>query len=382
MAILNAWQRIDRVLAGSPFGDGADGALTISASATQSLTVQSCTGTATQSTLTIASGAFTNGDVVMLHQSRGTGVGQWEVNRVVSGGGTTTLTLLYPLTYTYTDSGASQAQCIKIPRYTTVTVNTSQNWTGQAWDTGSSTVGGFLIFAANTQITGAGNLLHNNGYNPGPQAAVNTAGNQAEGTAGGGGTRTVSNNGSGGGGGGDRGTGSAGGGGGGGNGAAGTNGGTGTGSGGTPLGGDASGSADLTTMTFGGGGGGGGGWNGNIGPAGGLGGGILCAFVKHWGLTGVVTLNGGNGVNGWTGGGGGAGGSGLIFCDTGAFGSSTMAALGGTGGTRQADGGAGGAGAVGRYAIHHTGVISGTTNPTFTDVPEPLYGGSFLLNFV
>src|SRR3990167_845309 len=102
MATLNSWQKLTRVLGSSPFGDGRDGALTISGNTTQSLTVKSCSGSSGGTTLTLASAGFTNADVVIIHQSRGTGVGQWEVNSIASGGGTATLTVSQALQYTYT----------------------------------------------------------------------------------------------------------------------------------------------------------------------------------------------------------------------------------------------------------------------------------------
>ena len=108
MAALNAWQKISRVLA-SDFGDGASGSATISSDPNTRATI---TGTATQTTGTAGSTAFANGDLVMLHQTRGTGAGQWEINRVASGGGTTSLTFSKALQYTY----GPDAQIIKIPR--------------------------------------------------------------------------------------------------------------------------------------------------------------------------------------------------------------------------------------------------------------------------
>src|SRR6185369_16121826 len=104
MATLNTWQKISRIIPGLPFGTGQDGAIDISANTTQSLTVKSCSGTLGATSLTIASAGFTNNDIVVIHQSRGTAqVGDWEINKISSGAGTTTLTLSYPLSYTYSD---------------------------------------------------------------------------------------------------------------------------------------------------------------------------------------------------------------------------------------------------------------------------------------
>ena len=88
-------------------GNGSDGALTISSNTTFSANNESCSGTGGATTLTTSSTGFADGDLVLIHQSRGTGVGQWELSKVASGGGTSTLTLDENLIYTYTDSGSS-----------------------------------------------------------------------------------------------------------------------------------------------------------------------------------------------------------------------------------------------------------------------------------
>src|SRR3990167_921371 len=157
MAILNAWQRIDRVVSGKPFGDGSDGAL--SSATIPTMLVDSCSGSATSTTLTTAGSTFANNDILLIWQVRGTGVGQWEVNKVASGGGTGTLTLSQALNYTYTDSGDSQAQAVKISQYTNVTVQTG-TWTLEDW---AGNTGGVLVFAANGTLTVTGTISANGG---------------------------------------------------------------------------------------------------------------------------------------------------------------------------------------------------------------------------
>lgn len=368
MGVLNSWQRIDRVLSGRPFGSGADGAY--SSSSAPTLTTQSCSGSADSNSLTISSGAFSNGDIVLIHQSRGTGVGQWEINRIASGGGTTTLTLVKNLHYTFTDSGASQAQVIKIPQYNNVT--TSGTWSGANWN---GNTGGILTFASRGTFTISGNInIKGNiagyttplgaGYYGSDRSSGSGdyKGQQGEGASGARGTVSTSANGNGGGGGNTSSPNRGGGGGG--NGAAGTT------SGGT--GGSADGSADLSDMVFGGGGGSGGGQNTSYGGAGGCGGGIMLIYANDIQTSGTTTLSGyaGDAASGDTfgGGGGGAGGSCLLVCKTATLGTNKFVSAGGTGGTGGE--GNGGAGAVGRIAVHHSGTISGTTSPTFTDVSD------------
>ena len=379
MATLSSWQKITRVLPGMPFGDGREGAY--SSASAPSLTVQSCSGTSGTNTLTLAVGAFANGDVIKIVQMRGTGVGQYEINKITSGGGTTSLTLDKNLQYTYTDSGASQAQVFKMLMYTSITVQAG-TWNITGWDENTN---GCLPLVARVGTTITGTI---NGDGLGFLGALgvtgtNEHGHQGEGTAAtrGGSSEAANGNGAGGaddGNGGNR----AAGGGGGGNalaGATGSNSPTGT-TGGT--GGEAKGSADLTNMVLGGGGGGGGSavpttTFGTDKGAGGDGGAIVVFFTKDITITGGITVDGANGTtgarDGCGGGGGGAGGSVLIVCQTATLGSSLITATGGVGAAEGGfpDGLIGGTGSVGRIAVHHSGTVTGTTSPAFTDVSDP-----------
>lgn len=335
---LNNWQKLTRVLPGRPFGDGRDG--TYSSATIPTMTYQSCSGTSGQADLTIASGAFSNGDVVLIHQTRGTGAGQWEINRISSGGGTTTLTMKENLQYTYTDSGASQAQVIKIPMYTTCEIP-SGTWTVTAWN---GNVGGILPIAARVSMTVTGAITASNkGFRGG--ASNNNSGtiaNSGEGTAGASVTSSSSANGNGGGGGrqttpvpGGGGNGGAGG---------GTN------------GGSTAGSSDLVTMVFGGGGGG----EGIDAPSGsatsGAGGGIVMLIAKQITITGSISDVGQNAVVTGSGtAGSGAGGSILIQSQSATLGTTLATA---TGGTTSSTGG------TGRIALHYSGSYTGSTNPS------------------
>lgn len=372
MANLNAWQKLTRVIPGKPFGDGTSDS-TVSSDTTYSATNKSCSGASGQKNLVIASSAFTDGDILFIRQARGTGVGQWEFNKVASGGGTTTLVMSENLNYTYTDSGASQAQVTKIEMYKNVTLEAGKNWTAPAWD---GNIGGDMIVVAKETPTIAGNIiLTGKGFLGAAQTeGTYDTGDQGEGSAADRGTQTSSANANGGGGGvGEVGK-DGGGGGGGGHGLVGSNGeGNGTCStGGT--GGTIAGSADLVTLLFGGGGGGGG-RAPRAGSLGGNGGGVLVIIGKTPVITGSIITGGnvghaGDGTVG--GGGGGAGGAILVICGTGVLGDNLITAPGGITGSNPDPVGAGdgGVGAVGRIAVHHSGTVTGTTNPTFTDVTD------------
>lgn len=367
MANLNSWQKIDRVLGGMPFGDGRDGAYT--SGTIPSLNVKTCSGTATSTTLTADTDAspYAVGDIVLLHQSRGTGAGQWEINKI-DAVGSDQYTLNKALNYTYTDSGASQAQVIKIPMYSSVNVS-SGTWTLSDW---AGDTNGILPVACNGSVTHSGTITGTGkgfrggaGRNDGGQPA--TQGESQLGT----GTTSTAANGAGGGGGNSGGAGKNQGGGGGhasSGESAGVNGGT---------GGSSVGTADLTTIFFGGAGGGGRANNGESGGTGGDGGGIFMLFAKTVSSLNSVVQNGASGGDGTDGadGGGGAGGSVLICCETATLGSAVITATKGSDPLTVAEGSAG------RIAVHHSGTVTGTTNPTFTDVSDPLLvdqGGSFI----
>lgn len=360
MSALNSWQRIDRVLPGFPFGNGADGAY--SSATIPTLTKDSCSGTSSSTTLTTAGSTFANGDVLLIHQTRGTGVGQWEINRVSSGGGTASLTLQTALHYTYTDSGASQAQATKIPMYTNVTVQ-SGTWTTSTWDQNK---GGILTFASNGSVTVTGTVTANaKGFRGGSNTEIDPKPNQSQAGEGTGGdvvAQTGANSSGGGGGynngnnGVDYGSGAGGG-----HASAGTDATVCSGAGTSGTGGSSVGSADLTTMVFGGGGGSKSDFQAS-GPNGGNSGGAIIIFAKNIASVNAITNNGGNGA---TQSGGGSGGSILLVCQNATLGSAVITASGGTGGSS-----GGGAGSDGRIAVHHSGAVTGTTSPSFTDVTD------------
>ena len=379
---LNAWQKITRVLPGKPFGDGKDG--DYSSSSIPTMTRQSCSGSANSTTLSLGAAGFTNGDIVLIHQTRGTGAGQWEINQVSSGGGTTSLTLKVALKYTYTDSGASQAQVVKIPRYKNVTVPSGATWTVPGWD---GNVGGILAFACNGVFTPTGTISANSaGHSGGGGGLVqqnsNAHGVQGEGTGGAGARGVQSANGSGGGAGLCiiPGYGGGGGGGGGGNGVAGSAGGDIWASNVPGSAGSSAGSSDLIKMALGGGGAGGGAdayadSETSTGGAGGKGAGIVLIIGKTINAPTSIVSNGANGSNAGTvggsyrhagGGGGGAGGSILIMGHTVNIGTNKLSTTAGAGGApSRSEGNNGGAGGKGRIAVYYGKSLSGSVSSTY-----------------
>ena len=342
MANLAAYQKIDRVLPGQPFGNGIAGATTISSDPNTRATF---TGTATATTGTAGSTSFNNGDVVLLHQTQGTGNGQYEFNQVSGGGGTTSLTFAKALNYTY----VSGAQIIKVPMYETVTVSA---FTPTAW---SGSTGGITVICGRSSITVSGSVNGvGQGYRGGVQASpAPTLGSEgANGYA-------------------DRNYGAAGPNESGGGGSGGGYGTQGSGPGmGTDTSGLAYGSADLTNLTMGGGGDGAVG-NSGIGTlgAGGKSGHAIIFITKSFVNSSSVLLTGQAGSNGSDrGGGGGSGGAFLLMCATATLG--TVTNNGGAKGTGSDSNANGGDGGVGRNAVHASGTVSGSTTPSYNSTVD------------
>jgi len=335
------------------FGSGVDGIATLSG--TDAPIDSSCSGIAAAISLSATNASFAAGQLILIHQTQGTGFGQWEINRIASyvAG---TITTAVPLAFTY----VSGAQVLVLPQYSSVTV--SGTYTVKPWD---GAVGGIMAFLCSGLTNITGTITAN-----GAISGVDTGGyvGGAPGTAGNGGTQGESGtavgsvsslaNGSGGGGGngggntGINGTANAGGGG---NGSAGNAGGNGNGG----AGGGTSGSADLVTMTFGGAGGGGAFADSIASDFGGNGGGIIFICSNRFTVSGAMRANGGHIQN--VGGGdpgGGAGGSILIKTVTATLGSALITAIGGT-----APSEGNGFGGSGRIRVEAC-TLTGTTNPS------------------
>ena len=342
------------------FGDGSDGALTISTDTTEAPIDSACTGTMGSTTLTATNVSFVAGQKVLIHQTQGTGAGNYERN-TISSYTAGTITLQDALSANY----VTGAQVRVLKQYTDVTIDSTKTYTAKAWN---GTVGGILGFYANGTVTITGTITATGkGFRGSPiNTTVDASGYQGEGSLAVGGTRSTSTNGNGAGGG----TGGStldqcSGGGGGGHAAAGNNGAAGQQSAGG-IGGTLVGSANLATLFFGGGGSSGGmGRNSSTYcAAGGAGGGLIAIFGKTFTVTGAITCAGAAGTNadGTNGnGGGGGGGSILVKTQVGTLGAGLITAAAGAAGT---GGVTAGAGAVGRIHMDYLTSYTGTTTPT------------------
>lgn len=353
------WRSDDTDIWSYGFGNGSDGDLTISSNTTFSTANAGCSGSSGATALTLDNAsAFSNGELVLIHQSRGTGVGNWELNKISSGAGTTSLVMVHNLTNDYANSGSSQAQIVKLAQYSNVTVNSGQTWSAPDWDGNKGGIIAFLC-SGNTTFTGQFSL-NADGYVGGSGSSGQAqAGEGTTGAA----TAQEAANGNGGGGG-KLANGRWGGGGGGGNGTAGTSGEESPeGQGG--AGGSTAGNAELTSIVFGGSGGGGNAQSGTPGT-GGDGAGLAIIMSKNITISGSPTATGANGTTDGTGGGGGGGGGGsiLIKAETATLGSNKITANGGTGGQPSDTSRNGGNGGSGRIHLDYSNSYTGTTTPT------------------
>ncbi len=366
------------------FGDGRDGVMPSSGNLDNDNGVGVGTANGTQGATTISINdqqkvwRINLGDVVLIHQSRGNGAGNWELNKAATDcAGFCTLSLEKPLKFSYVTNGGNEvAQIQRVPQYTDCTVTGTMTplteWNGThggifaVMCNGTMTITGSISVNGTDGPTCSGaycqtSIANGGGFRGG--RALNTGGSpgyQGEGTSGGGTTSKSANGNGGGGAGSPVSNGSSGGGGGHAN--AGQNGQRSD----FGNGGGSAGAADLINMVFGGAGGGGtedSGSNKIVG-AGGNGGGVIFIAAKTANLNGAVTSNGGKGgdSNQDGGGGGGAGGSILLQAQTINLGTNAVTARAGQGGNGPSYQG-GGNGSVGRIRIEYCNSISGTTNP-------------------
>lgn len=336
--------RVDTTNTQTVGGTGNDGACSVSGST--NVQTGSCAGRATadaiataiSSTAAAGSNAITvascsginGGDEVILIQMVGTGAGNFE-SKTVSSCNSTTLNLTASTTNAYTNDGSSEPQVVRVPQYTTVTVNSGGTMTVSAWN---GTTGGVLFFRASTSVTvSSGGIIDLNGTGLGGGAGGSAGsggagGDEAgsNGTVGSAGSAGSTGTGSGAGGGGS----TAGAGGPGGVGQA-QGGGGGSGMGG-PGGGGSYGSAGTSNNGASANGGAGGRNTAFAAGAAGTGGSAGSTYGAA-ALTTIFAGSGGGGGAGGYGGGGGAGvNGGLASNRGGAGGAGSAGAAGGTGG--------------------------------------------------
>jgi len=352
------------------YGYATAGRQTISTNITDNSAFATASGTASSTTLTANNTSFANGMLVVIIQAQGTGSTSnpdWEFNKVASGGGTTALTMAYPLTINYTTG----AFIYQMQEYATLTIQGGSTLSAQGW---GGSIGGFYGAFATTSITCPGDInVATLGFRGGAGQGNNNNGAQGESSSGGGGISASPNgNGAGGGGGAN----SSGGGGS--LGTAGTAGASVGAAGGSAGNADANASANqqLQILSMGGAGASGANHTGSgTSGRGGNSGGIILLVAPIITFTGTCTSNGANGTNGAggdgatdTNGGAGSGGSILlkgqiITVET------SVQAVGGTGGGSSNFGGNGG---NGRIHIDYLVAPSGSTNPTASTRFDPV----------
>lgn len=406
MTLISKWDentnlrsyKLDIITVSNFFGDGSDGALTISTNTTEDPIDSSCSGTEGTKTLTATNTSFAAGQKILIHQTRGTNAGTiqyTEIESYTAG----TITTTDNLDISFNSTGDNKAQVRVMPQYTDVTINSGITYTAKAWN---GTVGGILAFYANGTLTVTGTITGKGkgfrgglgGYlNPasiphsgasgesptGPSVAGQSATTDAGGTV----SPVSPANGAGGGGGrGSRGQDGASG------GAGGShadkaeagdpkNGVTPTYAGGAS--GSAIGDSLLTNIQLGPAGGGGGKGKDNTGSNGGNGGGIALLFAKDIVVTGSINFDGDDASTSGDqgGGGGGAGGSISFKCQTLDVGTELVTSQGGAGRARlDPERGGGGDGSNGIIHAYYLTSTTGTTTPTFISTEDTSLGSA------
>lgn len=344
------------------FGDDSDGDYAPS-TGTDAPIDSACTGTGGTKSLSATNASFAAGQLILIHQTRGTGVGQWELNKIDSYAAGT-ITTVDNLIYSY----ASGAQVLVMPQYSSGLIDTGVTLTAKAYN---GTVGGIYAKFCNGTFSIVGTLtMTGKGFTPGGSVSIGGQANQGFGTPGSGGASTAAN-GNGGGGALSDGGNHSGGGGGGGNGASGAAGAGDSGGTGGAAGGSV-GNASLVSADFGGAGGGGARGAGVSGTpgAGSNGGGFGLIISKIITVTGSLPNGGVGGVSGSSSGGGGGGGGGGSWLFKGqelTLGSNLVTAPAGAAGGGIVVGGAGG---VGRIHADYKTSITGTTTPTINTTQD------------
>lgn len=347
----------DSSLWAEQYGDGSDGDNVVTVNGTHAPVDSACTGTAGNNSLSATNVSFAANQIILIHQTQGSGAGNWELN-VIQSYVAGTITTRYPLINNY----VSGAQVIKLDKNLNFTVNSGVTLTGKSW-TGS--VGGILPILAleNIDIVGALSVDYI-GFDGGAQ----TGGSGWQGNSSvANGTTSTSANGSAGGGGHEGDGAAAGGGGGAGNSGSGGVGETTSRPGG--AGGSSVGNSDLTVMVLSAGGGSGGARSGggSGGGKGGDGGGLVFLIAKKVTITGNINGRGQNGTNGSGGfshgaGGGGAGANVLIKGEEVTIGTNQVLLSGGSGGAGASSGGDGGPGSAGRLNVDYARSFSGSAS--------------------
>jgi len=183
------------------YGDGSDGALTVSGSQVVNSYYQVVTSSVSAGTSSVTLNSVAGlavGDVVLFHQSRhASAAGTWELT-VVEAVGATSITVTLDNAYASGTSG-SVAQVVRVPQYTDLTVPNGAAIVAAAWN---GTTGGIVAVMASETVSGTGAVRADAvGYRGAPQnTAAGSIGYQGESYTGTGARNTNANHGAGGGG--------------------------------------------------------------------------------------------------------------------------------------------------------------------------------------
>ena len=111
------------------FGDGSDGAMPTSGNLDydQGFGAGTVNGTAGSTSISVVDrrgvSRIDPGDVVLIHQTQGSGAGNWELNKAVSNfTGNGTFALEEPLEHNYLTNSSNKAQILRVPQYSTCNV--------------------------------------------------------------------------------------------------------------------------------------------------------------------------------------------------------------------------------------------------------------------
>lgn len=141
------------------FGDGSDGDLFVSAGETVYLdairTGVNLAASSGQLTVPVSDATgLSVGDMVMIHQTKGTNAGVWE-RVVIASIDSNVLTVDQPLEHSYVDGGDDQAQVIRVPQYRDCFVANGGELTANSWD---GDTGGLAVLTCTNQFTLAGTV--------------------------------------------------------------------------------------------------------------------------------------------------------------------------------------------------------------------------------
>lgn len=163
-------------------GNGQDGEVLITSDTTLSPIDATCTATGGTKTISATNSSFDSGQVILIHQTKGSNEGRREYN-LIDSYTAGTITTVFPLDYSY----SSGAQVLVVPQISYLYVASGKFLYPKAWDPGTG-LGGILAYMINGAIDIRGYIsMVGRGFLGGALAAPTSPGNPGEGLGGGGG---------------------------------------------------------------------------------------------------------------------------------------------------------------------------------------------------